>query len=389
MRRERRDIGLLAAGSLVSTAGDAAALVALLLELRSSGVGWISAALVAELLPFVLFAHFSGRLVDRVDNRRLLVIALAGQALVAVPLAFARSPWLVVALFFALNAVSTLVRPAANAMVPALSGEESATSAFAWIATGGGIGWIAGPAMGGLLDAAFGVTTTLSVDAASFLVMAAACRLLSVTRVGGAGGEPDQARHGGMKIVWHDSVLRWSVLTTAIAVACACVDNVAAPFRFINQLAASSSGYGFYLALWGLGALAGSQLPRRIGSAAMPRSLAIGNGLSGVGIVGIGLAPSLGLALAASALGGIGNGIANVSQSALVSGRVSPEQRGRAFASVGATIQTGVGLGTVAGAPLVAGIGAGHAMTAAGGLAAVLAGITVLWMLARKPEGEQ
>ena len=382
--RAKRDIGLLAAGSLVSTAGDSAALVALLLELRTSGVGWISAALGAELLPFVLFASFSGRLVDRVDNRRLLVIALAGQALVAVPLAVARTPWLVIALFFALNAVSTLVRPAANAMVPVLSGEDEATSGYAWVATGGGIGWIVGPAAGGLLTAAFGVTTTLGVDAATFVVMAAACRLLSTTRSSAKAAETGQPKHGGMRIIWQDTVLRWSILTTAIVVACAVVDNVAAPYRFINQLATSSSGYGFYLALWGVGALAGSQLPRKITTSALPTSLAIGNGLSGLGIVGIGLAPSLGLALCASALGGIGNGVANVTQSALVASRVGADQRGRAFAAVGATIQTGVGVGTVAGAPLVAGIGAGHAMTAAGGVAALLAGITAIWMVARQ-----
>jgi hypothetical protein len=43
-------------------------------------------------------------------------------------------------------------------------------------------------------------------------------------------------------------------------------------------------------------------------------------------------------------------------------------------------IQTGIGVGTVAGAPLVAGLGAGHAMIAAGGLTAVLAGLTAAWL---------
>ena len=102
-----------------------------------------------------------------------------------------------------------------------------------------------------------------------------------------------------------------------------------------------------------------------------------------VGILGIGLAPTLGLALAASTLGGVGNGIANVAQSALVAARVNPNERGRAFASTGALVQTGVGVGTVAGAPIVATFGAGHAMTGAGALAAVLAGITAIWTASR------
>jgi MFS family permease len=364
-------------------AGDAAAMIALLLELRSHGVGWVSAALGAELLPFVLFASFSGRLVDRVDNRRLLVIGLAGQAIVAVPLAFARAPWLIVALFFGLNAVATLVRPASSAMVPALAGEAGATKGYAWVATGVGIGWIVGPAAGGLLMSATGVTTTLLVDAGTFLLTAAACAALSATRQLDPPAGAAEALHGGMRIIRRDTVLFLSIITTAIAVACAVVDNVAAPFRFIDQLATTSTGYGAYLALWGVGGIAGSQLPRRLDPSKLPVALAVGNGLSGVGIAGIGLAPSLCFALGAAVVGGIGNGIANVGQSALVASRVDTAQRGRAFASTAAVIQTGVGVGTVAGAPLVAAIGAGHSMIAAGGLAALLAGITVVWILAR------
>lgn len=367
----------------MSVAGDSAALIALLLELRAHGVGWVSGALGAELLPTVLFAWYSGRLVDRVDNRRLLVIGLGGQALLAVPLAFARTPLLVVALFFALNSVSTLVRPASSAMVPVLSGDIGATKGFAWVSTGFGIGWIVGPALGGLLTSAFGVTTAILVDAGSFVAIAVACGLLSTTRRHEPPGVTEHRPHGGMRIIRHDSVLWWSLLATAVAVACAVVDNVAAPFRFIDQLATSSAGYGGYLAVWGVGALAGAQLPRRLKTSALPTALAIGNGLSGLGIVGIGLAPSLALALVAAALGGAGNGIANVVMPALVSARTPSDQHGRAFAATSAVIQTGVGVGTVGGAPLTAALGAGHAMTAAGGLAALLAGTTALWTATR------
>lgn len=376
--RSRRDVALLTAGLSVSTVGDSAALVAILLELRSAGVGWVSAALGADLLPFIVFASVSGRLVDRVDNRRLLVTALALQAAVVLPLAFVRRPWLVVGLVFAVGTFSTLVRPATNAMVPVLAGEERAASAYAWVATGTAVGSSAGYAAGGLLTAAFGVSGALLADTVTFVVLAVACSLLSATRSGppGAGFAP---RLGGMTILWRNTVLRWSVLATAVAVACAVVDNVAAPFRFINQLQTTSAGYGSYLAVWGLGSLIGAQVPRRVGVALMPATLAIGNAVSGLGIVGIGIAPDLGLALAASAVGGVGNGIANVAISALVSARVGESERGRAFATVGALIQAGVGVGTVAGAPLVAALTAGHAMAAAGALTVLIGGATALW----------
>lgn len=368
----------------MSTAGDSAALVALLLELREAGVGWVSAVLGADLLPFVLFASLSGRLVDRVDNRRLLIAALAGQGLLVLPLAFVRTPWIVVALVFAVASFSTVVRPAVNAMVPVLAGDQRAPSAYAWVATGSGIGSTTGYAAGGLLTAAFGISGALLADAGTFVVLATACAFLSGTRGGRSQESEATPQLGGMTILWRDTVLRWSVLVTAVAVACAVVDNVAAPFRFINQLHTSSAGYGFYLSLWGFGSLLGAQTPRRVRRTLMPAALALGNGLSGVGIFGIGLAPNLGLALASSALGGIGNGMANVAISALVSGRVAEGERGRAFATVAALIQAGVGAGTIAGAPLVAALTAGTAMAVAGALAAVISIVTVVWTLSHQ-----
>ncbi|MBV9291670.1 MAG: MFS transporter, partial [Frankiales bacterium] len=373
-----------AGGTTVSVAGDAAALVALLLELRGAGVGWVSALLAAELIPVVLLAPLTGRVVDAVDNRRLLVAALGGQALLAAPLALTRTPWLVVTLFAVLSGLSAFVRPAVSALIPTLSGEAAATSAYAWVATGTGIGWIAGPALGGVLTAAFGLATALWADAATFLVLAVACSRLSQTRrVGRA--PADVPRLGGARILWRDVVLRGSLLVTALAVSCAVVDNVAAPFRFVDQLGANASGYGAYLALWGAGALVGSQLPRRLPAAWMPAVLAAGNLLCGVGIVGIGLAPNLAAALVASSLGGIGNGLANVSMGALLAARVRPEERGRGFASAAALIQASTGAGTVAGAPLVAALGAGTTMIDAGAVSAVVSAAAVAWSLHQRP----
>ena len=65
----------------MSTAGDAAALVALLLRLRPEGSGWVAALLAGELIPVILLAPVAGRVVDRFDSHRVLLIALIGQGL--------------------------------------------------------------------------------------------------------------------------------------------------------------------------------------------------------------------------------------------------------------------------------------------------------------------
>jgi MFS family permease len=326
-----------------------------------------------------LLASAVGQLVDRVDNRRLLVIGLAAQALVVTPLAFVRSPWLIVLLFTLLTVVASVVRPAASAMIPALSGEERMASAYAWVATGSGIGWIVGPAAGGLLMSAFGVSTTLLVDAATFVVMALLCSRLRASRGGHVDLDSTESGLSGTRILWRDMILRNSLLVTALAIACAVVDNVAAPFRFVDQLGTDATGYGAYLALWGVGALAGTQLPRRLPATTMPMVLAAGNLLTGVGILGVGIAPSLTMAFVASVIGGIGNGMANVAVSVLVASRVTADTRGRAFASVSALLQVATGLGTVAGAPLVALFAAGTTMVGAGALTVLVATGALLW----------
>ncbi|HEY6761069.1 MAG TPA: hypothetical protein VI318_16345, partial [Baekduia sp.] len=116
----RNDLRLLSAGIGVSTAGDSIALVALLLRLRPEGSGWLAALLAAQLLPTVLLSPVVGQLVDRVETRRVLLTAVCGQAVVAVPLALVSGPAATVALFLLLATFNAAVRPSTNALVPAI-----------------------------------------------------------------------------------------------------------------------------------------------------------------------------------------------------------------------------------------------------------------------------
>lgn len=387
-RAAGRDLILLAGGQAVSVTGDMAALVALLLRLRPDGSGWVAGLLAAELVPFVLLAPVSGRLVDRIESHRVLLLALVGQAAVAVPLAFAPAAWATVVLFALLNAFATLVRPATSALVPAATGADDAARGYAWLATGAGLGFIAGPALGGLVTGALGSTAALLGDAGTFALLAGAVALVRARRRPGEPAHEDDQARGGLALLWRAPVLRFALLSTCVATACAVVDNVAAPFRFIDQLHTDSSGYGLYLTVWGVGALLGVQVLRRVSAAVQPAALAVGNLLMGLAICGIGLAPTFVLALAAAVFGGFGNGLVNVTLNAVVAAYTPSAQHGRAFAAAGATVQTSVGVGTAAGAPLVATLGAGHAMAGAGGLAA-LTTLVAVPRLARTPQPAQ
>jgi MFS family permease len=374
-RRGRPDLGILTAGLGVSTAGDAAAFVALLLRLQPHGSGWVAALLAAELVPFVVLAPVVGRVVDRVETRGLLIVALLGQAVVAVPLALLDGPLPTVLLFAVLAGLSAFVRPATSALVPAITGPDGRGRGFARLGAGVGLGWIVGPVAGGLLTGWFGVRTAILADAATFAVLAGACALLTVRR------RPDPRtvagdRSGGLRLLLADRVLSIAVLGAAVCVGAAVVDNVAAPFRFIDQLGATQGQYGLYLTLWGVGALAGSQvLPHvQVGHRAAVAAACLA---MGAGIAGIGAAPGLLPAYVAAVVGGTGNGMLNVAQSALVAARTPPERHGRLFATVGAVGWTAVGGGTAAAAPLVSWLGGGGALLTAG-VTSMLVALVVL-----------
>jgi hypothetical protein len=76
-----------------------------------------------------------------------------------------------------------------------------------------------------------------------------------------------------------------------------------------HTLHAGAGGYGALLAAWGGGAVAGSAIFARW-HATQPRVLmALGAALIGAGLIGMALAPSLVVAIAAAIVGGIGNGV--------------------------------------------------------------------------------
>lgn len=363
-RRGRPDLAVLTCGLAVSVAGDAAAFVALLLRLQPHGSGWVAALLAAELVPFVVLAPVVGRVVDRFETRAVLILALLGQAVVAVPLALLDAPAPTVVLFAALASLSAFVRPATNALVPAITGPEGRERGFARLGLSFGLGWIVGPAVGGLLTGWFGVRAAVLADAATFAVLAAACLLLTVRR------RPDPAtaagdRSGGLRLLLADRVLSVAIFGAAVSFSAAYVDNVAAPFRFVGELGASESQYGLYLTLWGAGAIVGSQVLPRV-RVSRRVAVAVACLTIGAGIAGIGIAPGLLFAYAAAVVGGVGNGVLTVAQSALITARTTPERHGRLFATVGAVTQVAIGGGTAAAAPLITWLGGGGAMVAAG-----------------------
>jgi MFS family permease len=117
--------------------------------------GWVGAATICRLLPYVLLGPFGGAIADRYSRRTVL---LAGDALrmlfmaaIAATVASAGPVALVIAFTALASAAGSAEKPAAMALLPRLVGETRLGPANALLHTVQDLGVLAGPAIGAIL----------------------------------------------------------------------------------------------------------------------------------------------------------------------------------------------------------------------------------------------
>lgn len=186
--RDSRDLRLVIIGEAVSGVGTQAALVAVPFQVFVLTRSTVLVGLIGlvELVPLVATSLFGGALADRVDRRRVLIVAqalivavagtLAATALLGTP-----PVWIVFPLAGALAAAAALDNVTRAAIVPALAGDRL-RPALALAFGLAQVAAIAGPALGGGLIAAGGVGAAYALDAGSSLLMLGLACLLRPLR---------------------------------------------------------------------------------------------------------------------------------------------------------------------------------------------------------------
>jgi MFS family permease len=174
--RESRDLRLVVGGSFVSSLGSQATLVALpfqlyLLTHSALLVGLLGAV---ELLPLVTMSLLGGAIADRMDRKRLLLLAQIGLVATAGGLAAATlggHPAVIVlyALGGLLAGFNSLANVAVSAMIPNLIDRPRLPRVIAVNYGLSTLAMVLGPGIGGLVIAAFGVQAAYIVDAVSCL----------------------------------------------------------------------------------------------------------------------------------------------------------------------------------------------------------------------------
>jgi len=259
----QRDFALLWSGQTASLIGDGIYTIALALEtLRiSNHASTLSYVLAARTAPAVAAMLFAGVMVDRLPRRLIVLGADVSRGLgVAVIAGLTAVHGLTVPELIAISAVIGLgdafFYPAYSAIVPEVLPAELLTQGNAFNSASQVLGGsLAGPAIAGVLIAAFGPAAAFGADAASFLASAACLlvmRKVPAPASTGAGMLADA--RAGLRCVRHQPWLWYGILAVGVLNFAAFSPlTVLAPLLVRDILHEGPVVYGLVFAVAGVG----------------------------------------------------------------------------------------------------------------------------------------
>jgi len=360
----------IALARLISLTGTQAAFTALLFVLfeRTGSSRWLSAALLVTFGTQGLLTPLAGVLGDRFDRRRLMIASeLLGAASFSA-LAFARAPAPLLALAFLATVAETPFFPAASAAVPNLVPAGDLAWANSTIAFGSNVGYLAGPAMGGVLVAAVGAPAVFLFNAATFVV--SALLVASVTGTFSRQRTEQESYRGvraGVRFMMSQPLL--GTMTIAFAVFAVSIGSVlVAELPLATSFGTGSIGYGLISTMFGLGALAGSLAGRLLTESNERRFLVACSFVTAAGFGSVALAPAFWFVLVAMLVSGASDGLVDVAVEVIYQ-RLSPDAvRSRVIAALESVFLLGLAVSFLFAGPFIDVLGpkAAYALAGAG-----------------------
>ena len=250
--------------------------------MQNVGAAWLMTSLTpspvvvalvqaATSLPVFLVGLPAGALADIVDRRRLLIVSqgwmlLSAAALGVLTLIGFMSPWILLALTFALGLGAAMNTPAWQAIVPEVVSPSELQEAVALNAAGFNVARAVGPALGGLIVGAAGPGPVFLLNAASFIAVMlvvyrwnrqrATSRLPAEHVIGAMGA--------GIRYVRNAPSLQAVLVRSGVLIVCAAGLWALLPLVARDQLGLGATGYGVLLGCLGIGAVTGATLLPRI-----------------------------------------------------------------------------------------------------------------------------
>ena len=292
---------------------------------------------LVQLLPVVLCGLLGGAVADRVDRKRLLIgsealMALCVAGLLANALSASPSVLAIYALVAVLQGASGFHRPALEALTQKLARPEEFAAVAALSSVRGTVGMVAGPALAGVLLAQWGAVGAYVFDFVTFvaaLFFIARIPRDRIARTEPAGVRPhllaDLAE--GLRFAWARPELMGTYIVDIVAMA------FAFPIALFPAMAAAdgrTESVGWLLSAMSVGALLiglfsgwTSRVSRH------GRAVVIAAAVWALGIVALGFAPSLWLALLCLVVAGAADMVSGVFRGTIWNETIPNELRGR------------------------------------------------------------
>jgi MFS family permease len=246
---------------------------------------------LAQFLPFTIFGLFAGVLVDRFDTRKLVIGTQAVQmvlaaALAGIALTGVAVPWMVYVIAFARGSVLVLDVPARQALTYRMVGPAELPNAIALNSSLFNASRVIGPALGGVVIAAFGLGFCFVSNAISFLAVLASLLAMDERKLFRL-KRPDvrptiwRGTREGIAFALGNRRVRITLLIVLVVSTLGFNLNVILPVLASTTLQAGPQTFGIISACFGAGALVGALVSASIGRASW-KILAAGTGLFGL-----------------------------------------------------------------------------------------------------------
>ncbi len=406
---------------LVSRSGSAASFIAVwaigVYEF-DLGAGALAVLALCNTVPRVVSSIVAGRMVDRFDPRRVLIVANVVGAVGSLLQFASPSPVLLGLASMVAGVGFGAFMPAIGSITPRLVDDDHLLPANAALELTWQIGFIVGPLAGALAIAVGGTRAPLLFDAASFVVAIACLAAVRLTAgatergpVGAADGKAvdpvpvdsvpadgpvdsplaaDAEEHGGfrggLRYTWANPLARYVlVLNTGMWIGISFF-IVLEPLYVARVLEADAVVLGLLQTAFGTGAIVGAAVAARLHRHLEPRALGATLALAGVGMVGYTVTRSVVLAAVGVGVWGAGLGLWAPLARTMIHRAVPVSHHGRVN-GVMSSLQSGLEVAPVlAAGPLADAIGVQATLIGAGVSTLALSAWGMLHREERGPE---
>jgi MFS family permease len=342
-------------------------------------------------VPILLLAPLAGLWSDRTNLHRAMIVIqvlemMQAIALAALAVAGIIAPWHIITLAMILGVLVAIELPVRHAyLIELLGGKEDLPNAVALTSLMGNTGRLIGPALAGIVIAAYGEALCFVINALTFVIVLVSFMYIKVVP------SPRAEAHGtvikglleGFSYAWRSVPIRLLLSLLAIVSLSAMPYMTLMPVLVREVFAGDASLMGFLAGAAGFGAVCGTlYLASRRNVGGLIRLVAMASFAAGCALSLLSWSGHIWIALALLAVVGFGILVTSVSINMILQTIVDDDKRGRVMSLYTAAFLGIAPFGSVAAGALADVIGVAATLTAGGMCCALCA----LYLARRRAE---